>query len=137
MHVQLQQLLFHDMYVRTVPRTAVRQIGQSWTVGAHVSQQTKWLHGKNSVEMSLSMQILHSIVSLSRRFSSFRLSISAQAAYQNQKFNQGPGNLYGRESRFCLSFKSRIVKHWLSTQLDDLMPPNCSYIFTNFPGLMS
>ena len=69
------------MYVRTVPRIAVRQMGQSCTVGAQVSQHTRWLQGKNSVEISLSMQILHSIVSFSRRFSSFRLSTS------EQKFN--------------------------------------------------
>jgi len=31
----------YDMYVRTVPRTAVRQIGHSRRVGAQLSQQTR------------------------------------------------------------------------------------------------
>jgi len=88
MRVHLQQfyvqsgVCVHDMYIRTVPRIAVRQIGQSRTVGAQVPQHTMWLQGKNNVEISLSMQTLHSIVSFSRRFSSFRLSTSAQAAYE-------------------------------------------------------
>ena len=74
--------LVYDMYVRTVPRIAFRQIGHSLSVGAQSSQQTRWLHGRNNVEMSLSMHTLHSIESFRRRFSSFRLSMSTQMTHQ-------------------------------------------------------
>jgi len=53
----------------TVPRMNLRQIGQCFRAGAHITQAQRCPQGRNTMEDFSSRQILHKVLSFSWRFS--------------------------------------------------------------------
>lgn len=62
--------LYHDKKVLTVALISLRQTGQSANEWAQWTQVTRWPHGKNTTDISLSIHILQSLASFNRLFSS-------------------------------------------------------------------